>query len=494
MELIPVGIFWSVALWALFQKKQVLIYLFFASMPFGSFAAIPTELTAGLTLTPTPIVALLLIARELGNARGLTKALDAALKSSGLLLLFLFWLVAAIVTLFMPRFFAGQVEVVPVRAGALASDTAMLAPTVQNLSQLVYVSISVLAVFAFASVLRGEGMRRHALSALCLGAAFTVFTGFLDFASQYLPLQSFMEVFRTASYALITEAEVQDVKRVVGLMPEASSFGSLSLNFLTSLYFFRRAMRSGHLRDRVVPALMGLLLLLVWMSTSSAAYLGLGLFGAAAAAEWCWRFFASDRNRYLRHGLMGEFWLGAVAVWAILLVVIVVPNVLTPLLDMVNVTVLQKANTSSFEERGMWTQMSWNALLATHGLGVGLGGSRASNFAVALVSNVGLAGAALYFLFVLQCFFVRRAGRSDAEGSALLSAARWSYLPMFFVSLTIGTTPDFGLSNAFLYGFAVAIAHKILQRAVWPTEIHRLLSTPRFRAPQVRSRRSARID
>src|ERR1700712_1751716 len=261
MELIPVGIFWAVALWALFQKKQVLIYLFFASMPFGSFAAIPTELTAGLTLTATPIVAMLLIARELGNARGLTNALDAALKSSGLLLMFLFWVVAAVVTLFMPRFFAGQVEVVPVRAGALASDTAMLAPTVQNLSQFVYVSISVLAVFAFASVLRGEGMRRHALNALCLGAAFTVLTGFLDFASQYLPLQPFMEVFRTASYALITEAEVQDVKRVVGLMPEASSFGSLSLNFLAALYFFRRAMRGGHLRDRAVPALMGLLLL-----------------------------------------------------------------------------------------------------------------------------------------------------------------------------------------------------------------------------------------
>ena len=155
MELIPVGIFWSIALWALFQQKQVLVYLFFASMPFGSFAAIPTELTSGLTLTPTPIAAMLLIARELGSARGSRKAIDAALKPSGLLLLLLFWLVAGIVTAFMPRFFAGVVEIVPVRVSDLAI-TAMLAPTIQNLSQFVYISISVLTVFAFASMLRAE--------------------------------------------------------------------------------------------------------------------------------------------------------------------------------------------------------------------------------------------------------------------------------------------------------------------------------------------------
>lgn len=459
MELVPVGIFWSIALWALFQKKQVLIYLFFASMPFGSFAAIPTELTAGLTMTPTPIVALLLVARELGSARGLTSGLHSALKPSGLLLLLLFWLIAGIATAFMPRFFAGTVEIVPLRFGTSA-DTAPLAPSVQNLSQFVYISISVLTVFAFASMLRMEGMRRHALAALCLGAALTIITGFFDFASQYLPLQSFLELFRTASYALLTDAEVQDAKRVVGLMPEASSFGSLSLSFLAVLYFFRRAMPVGRLRNRFVPIMMSLLLLLVWLSTSSAAYLGFGLFSATVAAEWCWRLIASGRNPYLRRGISGEFWLGALAVWALLLVMIVAPRVLTPVLEMFDVTVLQKSSSSSFEERGMWTQVSWDALLATRGLGVGMGGTRASNFAVALASNAGVLGATFYFLFVLQCLLIRRAQRGDAAGEALLSAVRWSYLSPFFVSLAIGTTPDFGVFNAFLYGFTVAVANK----------------------------------
>src|SRR3978361_1610911 len=178
MEAIPIAVFWSAAVWTLFRRKQALLYLFFASMSFGSFAAIPTEVTGGLTLTPTPIVALLLIARQLGSGRGMAQAFDAAMKRSGLLLLFLFWLVACIVTAFMPRFFANMVQIVPVRAGAL-SDTALLVRTVQNVSQFIYIGISVLAVFSFAGMLREPAMRRHALAALCLGAAMTVLTGLL---------------------------------------------------------------------------------------------------------------------------------------------------------------------------------------------------------------------------------------------------------------------------------------------------------------------------
>ena len=493
MELIPVGIFWSIACWALFQQRQVLLYLFFASMPFGSFAAIPTELTAGLTLTPTPIVALLLIGRELGTVRGVTNALDSALKPSGLLLLFIFWLVAGIATAFMPRFFAGMVEVVPVRLGASA-DTVALAPTIQNLSQFTYISISVLTVFAFASMLRSESMRRHVLAALCLGAALTVSTGFVDFVAPYLRLESTLEVFRTASYALLIEDEILNSKRVVGLMPEASSFGSLSLSFFASLYFFRRVSLTGFVRNRIVPVLMGLLLLLIWLSTSSAAYLGLGFFAAAAAAEWCWRLVAASRNPFLHRSLSNEFWLGVMAVCGLLFIVIAVPQVLAPVVEMFDVMVLQKTSSGSFEERSMWTKISWDALLATHGFGVGMGGTRASNFAVALMSNAGVLGAIFYFLFVLQCLVFRRALQKGARGSALLSACRWTYLPSFFVSLTIGTTPDFGVFNAFLYGLAVALAHKGLQGTARPVDAREMGGAQLHTPSPLRTVRNPHVD
>jgi len=110
-------------------------------------------------------------------------------------------------------------------------------------------------------------------------------------------------------------------------MPEASSYGGLALAFLASLYFFRRAMPTGPLRNRVVPVLMALLLLLVWLSTSSAAYLGLGLFGAAAAAEWWLATGCGGAQPYLARGLASEFWLGTAAICLLLLIVIARPGI-----------------------------------------------------------------------------------------------------------------------------------------------------------------------
>lgn len=459
MEAIPIGLFWSLALWAMFQPRHILIYVLFASMPFGSLAAIPTTLTAGLTLTPAPLVALMLIGKELGSIRGVRFALANAFSASRMLLLFSFWAVAGITTVFMPRFFAGRIEVVPMRVQAIM-ETAMLAPTPQNISQLAYISISVLAVFAFARNLEAADMRKHVILALCLGAIVTIATGLLDFASQFLPLDAALEIFRTANYSLLTTDEVLGGKRVVGLMPEASSFGSVALTFMTTLYFFRRAMGGGFLRDRLVPLLIGSLLALVWLSTSSAAYLGLGVFGVVAFLEWCWRAFTNGENPYLSRGLIAEFSLGALVLAALLLAFIAAPKLFAPVQEMLDVMVFQKSTSSSYEERSMWTKVSWDALLASGGLGVGMGGTRASNFAVALFSSAGFLGGTLYSLFLLNCLIVQQAAKNDLVGGALFAAVRWSFLPPFFAGLTVGTTPDFGIFNAFLFGFALALSHR----------------------------------
>lgn len=456
MAWLPIGLFWALVAWALASRRPLLTWLFFASMPFGSFAVLPTALTAGLTFTPTPMLALLLIARELGNARGAAWAIGMALRPSGLLLLALFWIVAVFATLFMPRYFAG-LDIVPLKVTRFMSVEA-LGPTLQNLSQLAYLSISVLSVFAFGRLLEAPAARAPLVAAIALGAAITVATGVLDAASAWLPLQSLLEPFRTAGYALLTDVEMEGAKRVVGLMPEASSYGSLAVGFLSLLYFFRRTLAAGWLRDRAIPGLLALLVAMIWISTSSAAYLGLFLFACVALAEWLWRAAWVRDNPYLTRGLGPEAWIAALGLSALVLVVLLVPRVLQPVLQAVDLLVLRKSETDSFEERSMWTRLSWEALLASHGLGVGLGGTRASNFAVALASNVGFLGAGLYFLFVLQSLLLRRAAPADKQGQAFLDALRWSWLAPFVTSLLIGTTPDFGVLNAFLYGFALAIA------------------------------------
>lgn len=456
MEAIPIGVFWCIAAWAVFKKPSAIIYLFFASMPFGSFAVVPTEFTGGLTLTPGPVIALLLIGRELSAPKRIRDAVSSLLDPFRLLPLLLFWIIAAVATAFMPRFFAGQIEVIPVRSDSFVTP-ALLFPTAQNVSQFVYITISTLTVVVFSQLLLRDGMRRHALNALTLGALVYVCTGLIDFASQYVALQPVLEVFRTASYALLTDNEVLDSRRIVGLMPEASAFGAVGISFLTALYFFRRAMPFGELRNKVAPILICMLGLSVWVSTSSAAYLGLALFIIAIVAEWIWRFIAVKRNPYLRIGLPFEFMLGATGAGLILLILIAMPAIFTPILNMIDVMVFQKSTSSSFEERGMWTQVSWEALVASNWLGVGIGSTRASNFVVAMLSNAGLLGGIIYFMFVVRCLLFKPAQSGDLQGQAISSACRWAFLPAFCAMLTVGTTPDFGLFNAFLFGFATAV-------------------------------------
>ncbi|WP_399678097.1 hypothetical protein [Xenophilus sp.] len=454
MDLIPIAVFWCLAAWAFVGRSHRLVYLFFGAMSFGSFAVVPPALLAGLTLTPAPIVAVLLIVRHFIGKDELAYALGMATRPSRLAWLFLFWAFACITTLFMPRLFAGEVVVVPLRQDDIGAGP--LAPSLQNLSQLLYLSISVAMVFVFTRMLRTTAMRRHVLAALCLGAAMAVFTGLLDFGTLFLPLEGLLEPFRTATYALLTSIEVVDGKRVVGLMPEASTFGYLTLSFLVALYFLRRAMPAGLLRDRIVPVLLVMLVLLLWLSTSSAAYLGFGVFACAAVAEWGWRAVGARRNPYLHRGLLREFMIGLGVLTTLLLLVVAFPQLLAPVTERIDTWVLQKAASSSFEERNMWTQVAWDAVAATYGLGVGLGGTRASNLLVALASNAGVLATLCYLAFVVQCLGLRRAAPFDVQGQALLVGIRWAYAAPFVSSLVIGTSPDFGLFNAFLYGFAMA--------------------------------------
>ncbi|MFI8480855.1 hypothetical protein ACIGCM_09805 [Pseudomonas sp. NPDC078700] len=456
MDAIPIVIFWGLALWGLFGRIHVLLYVFFASMPFGAFAVIPPQLTGGLTLTPTPMIVLLLILRTITAPGGVQFYATLALSPKRLLWLFMFWLVAIFTTIFMPRFFAGEITIIPVHL-QLYTEGEPLWPTSQNFSQLAYLSISVFAVFAFTRILRDANTRQHSLAAMCLGGAMAVLTGLLDYLNQYVPLNPLLDPFRTATYSLLTEVQVTGGKRVVGLMPEASVYGIRCLMFLSLLYFFRHAMTDRWLRERVVPALTLLLVLFIWLSTSSASYVGLIVFFLLAVIEWAQRKSSRRSSSFGRKGLGAEFWTAWTALIALGLVILFAPNLLDPIINNFNEMVVNKSQSSSFEERNMWTAVGWQALIDTWGLGVGLGGTRTSNSLAAILSNTGLLGGFLYLSFALQTLMRKLSTRRNEVSNAMMSGARYAYIPPFAVGLLISTTPDFGSYNSFLYGIALAV-------------------------------------
>ena len=458
MDIAAILAFWALAAWAFFGPNGGrLIHAFFVSLPFGSFAVLSPGVTGGLTLTPTPMVALLILLRCLVRRGGLDALLTEALARRRMLLLFLFWVIAALITAFMPRVMAGRVDIIPFRGEMLGATP--LRPTAQNVSQFAYLTISVFVAFAFAVLLRAPGMRQCALRALNLGALATVITGALDFASTWLPLTPLLDPFRTATYALLVTHEVLGAKRVVGLMPEASAFGSLAVGLLAMLWFFRRAIADRRLREVHAPVLMILLAVLVWRSTSTTAYVALGLLGLLAALEWCWRALAARRGARARQGLGTEFAVAGASLLVVLGLLALAPGLFDPLVALFDKMVVHKIGSSSFEERGLWTATSWQAMLDTWGVGVGVGSTRASSSVVGVISGTGFLGALLFYAFVLQTLF-RRPARGDAEGALLLRAVRWSFGPIFATGLMIGISADFGPLIAFLFGLAAAVARR----------------------------------
>ncbi|SLJ95943.1 hypothetical protein [Novosphingobium mathurense] len=455
INLLPIAAFWSLAFWGLVSRKPVLIYLFFATLPFGAFAAVPTFLTGGLTFIPTPLVTLLIILRTFCKPQGPAAMLTLALMPQKLKLLFLFWLVAAVTTFFMPRLFENAVMIVPIRG--ILSDTAPLRPTLQNLSQFAYLTIAVFSVFAFAVVLQSAVMRQHALKALCLGGAMTAATGLVDHASRYLPLDPLLAPFRTATYALVTDVEVLGARRIVGLMPEASAYGGICLALMATLYFYRRAIFDDALRTVWVPVILSLLALCAWLSTSSGTYVGVALLGGVAGLEWLLRA-NTDGQRFAiyRRGLGGELCVLLTLIVGVSLLLIIRPEILNPVFELVDRMVLQKTASNSFAERGMWRAVAWDSILATHGFGVGIGSTRASSSFVAILSGAGLIGGALYYGFVLQSLLRPTAGAS-IESQLLISGFRFSFVPSFVVTLMVGDA-DFGGMTAFGFGLVTALS------------------------------------
>lgn len=454
MDSLPIAIFWLGAVTCIAIGPVAIIYLLFISIPFGAFAVVPPALSAGMTLTPAPMAGLLLIARVFLSYKAIDFMASIVVKPQRLTVLLLFWLVALVTTMFMPRLFARQVEVIPLKVD-LISTAAFLEPTSQNISQLVYMTISVLTVCAFTFVLRERAARQHALRALCIGGAIMVVAGALDFASQYAPIGPLLEPFRTATYSLLTDAEILGSKRVVGLMPEASAFGGMTLTFLSAIYFFRRAMPQSYIRSGWVQAILVLLLVFIWLSTSSASYVGLFVFFVAAGMEWLWRGTVIVRGSRLRRGMTAELLIVTAILVIVAIVTVVDTAIWTPLLTMLDETILQKNTTSSFEERSMWTATSWHAFLSSYGLGVGLGGTRASNSVVSMLSNVGLFGGMLYYGFVMLTL-LHPLPPDDDEAAAVLHGARWAFIAPFATSVLGATTPDFGTFNAWLFAMALA--------------------------------------
>lgn len=460
--LLPIAIYWSLAVWGVFSRRPVLLWLFFGILPFGTLAIVPPQLTGNLSLVGSSMTAALIVARQfLLYRNGLQSLGKRALRGDGLVLL-LFWGVGLVVTFFAPRLFAGQIDIVPMTVSDFM-EIMPLTPTKQNFSQFAYISVSVFSVFAFAQIFRSPKIRPLLIRGIMFSSTITVITGILSYLSSFLPIDRFLDIFKTAQYAILDRATLSDgTLRITGLMPEASSFGSLTLTLLSCLYFLRRMIddRVQMLRANMLVVAMAILLV---MSTSSGGYVGIGVLVGLIGLDWFTRVFRIARPKFLVRGVHLEFFLALAGLGFVAAALMIAPNMFDPAIARIDEMVFNKTETGSYIERSMWTSSSFEAGLDSYLIGVGLGSTRASNFAVSIFASTGILGFLLYFGFVIR-LMLRSAPANDPYGQMMCSALQWSFFPPFIVSLLIATTPDFGVFEALRFGVLLALTQGLAVR------------------------------
>jgi len=464
VTLFPIALYWFAAFWGLSSRKPVLIWLFFVSLPFGSMVVVPTVLTGGLSLLPATMTAMLIIVKQAMLKRSGPNAFATLALTAPGLWLFLFWCVAVVVTLFAPRIFAGEIQVIPMALVDYQFLQSMpLAPTRQNISQLAYITVSVFAVFAFArafsEAIGGPGSGPVLLllvRGLMLSGGIVIGTGALDFLATKAPIAPLLDLFRTANYAILNNVLIAGgAKRVTGLMPEASEFARLTLALLSALWFLRRTIIDRHLQRQCRTIIAGLVVMLV-LSTSSAGYVGIAVCLIVVMVEWFVRAGRLEQSILRRRGIRREFVIALGTIGVLSAAILVVPQLFDPISDRLNALVFTKSESLSYLERTFWTWTSFQAGVSSHFIGVGLGSTRSSNFAVALFASTGILGFLLYFAFALTRLLTPIRSR-DPQTVAVANALKWSFLPPFVVVLLIGTTPDFGTFEALRWGVLMTL-------------------------------------
>jgi hypothetical protein len=434
---------------AAFSQGPWLIYILFATGAFGTLQMAPGD-GGGVNVLPQSACAAILVIKVLLQRGNIPRALDAALDPSRVAIFTAFIVYGVIGAFSLSRLFAGLTDVVPVSGGQVGTD--VLRPSSGNVTQSCYLLLSYGTTLAFCVIGSTDQLRRHYALANLYAGITVVVTGLVDFALYSVGQSDLLAPFRTATYALLADVEAEGIKRVVGLMPEASAYGALCVSTGGALIFLFPFFRSG--RESVMAAGTAIMLLAMGaLSTSSGAYVGLGILGGIYGCHLLVRLTSRDvrelRRSRIEFGLLLALGLAAVVAF------VVKPNLYDPAFDIVDKMVFQKTATASYIERSSWTRAGWQAFLDSGSLGVGIGSIRVSNWAVSILGSTGILGAILMFGFLFQQIALRPRNASP-EVQRFCVAVQLSLLPSLVVSQLSATMPDLGVSLAAALGMLAA--------------------------------------
>ena len=381
--------------------------------------------------------------------------------------LLVFCVYAAVSAFILPRIFAGRVNVIPMQK---AIGFMPLVPSSQNITQSVYVTLTGLAAIAASAVAIRPGAAKVIVKAAVVITWVQVVTGVVDAAASAVHVDGIFDLVRNGAYAQLDQ-DAGTFHRISGLTPEASSYAGLGTVFL--VFMSELWLRDVWRRRTGLAAIFMLLLLLA--STSSTAYLAVAGYAVVLALR---AVVAPGSLSITKSAVLLSLTGGFAAIACTL--ALLNPGIVASIGDVVAEMTVNKSQSLSGMERGLWARQGWDLFLQTRGLGVGVGSFRSSSLFTAILGSVGPACLAIFLGYCLQVLKPLRRStyvRSETLETNVGAAAAWTAVVQL-IPASIGAA---GADPGILFA-AFAALSLALRAQAFPAVV------PRFVVPRTATR------
>lgn len=425
---------------------------------FGGSASLVFPALGGSSVPPIQFALPFVFLRLLMPKGGVPQVFAEACRANIWLVAFTFYgLIAAFAA---PRIFAGVMEVYPLRFVQARNlfDTVPLAPSPQNITAAINLFGSLMVALAAYMFCRTWAGARAMVSGAILIAWLLVITGVLGTIGKGTPLDVVFTWLRNGSYAQLDQS-YQGFLRINGTFPEASGFAGFAFAwfvFVTELWY-----RSVRPRATGIAALV--LGLVLFFSTSSTAYVGMGAYVIFLVIRLLVLPGAVPTNK------VGAMLLASLAgAVALSLTLALAPELSQSLFDMIRHMTVDKQDSDSGQQRLFWAMQGLHAFAASWGLGIGPGSFRSSSLITAIFGSVGLFGS---ITFIAYLFAALKPGRQSTwapvadELTAIGSAASCSALMVLVPAAVSSSSASPGSNFVLFTGAALALRQHLVSQA-----------------------------
>lgn len=349
----------------------------------------------------------------------------------------------------LPRIFQQSIDVFPLRPIGMRHqfDTIPLFFTSQNITTAVYlVGTALAALCCYIAVTRSKNLNPILTAVIAITVTHAVL-GILGVALRGTPWDQVVEFFRNGSYSQVDQ-RTKSFIRINGIMPEPSIYADFGLAWF--ILCFELWLR--HIRPRGTGLAAALMAIVLMMSTSSTAYVGLAGYAAILVCR------AALVPSYLRADKLIA--IGAIALFAaafVALILIASSEAAQAFEEMFRQMTVDKAGSDSGLQRAFWARQGLDAFIVSYGLGIGAGSFRSSSIVTAILGGMGVVGIISFTAYILKIIWPQRDVPTGSDEADIADAMAWTAVASLVPALLTQASPDPGVDFACFAGIAIAL-------------------------------------